>query len=149
MKSLQEHGMVHHEYTNYPKGRHIDKNALKLFEDFIETTQAKPSEAVRCGHALNGKRCRHGGEFRTAECHVPSLDHGTMWSLPEGRRMLVHHPYEKPEAEEVAAFDAKWGTTTVVKPPETSWYFPGRTWRVEITGPDTRDFDRWEKELAS
>ncbi len=106
--------------------------AVALFERFLAETGARPSSARPwCGHTVVGRRCPDRYRYG-AECRPPRLDHPSLWLLPDGGRLLVHHPYHRPDQEEVAAFDEGWGTRTTALYRSQSFYFPGASVQVEV-----------------
>ena len=137
--ALREHARVDALWMTAPSNRTDETRAIvrqaeRDFDRWLERTGARPSQARSlCGHGLIRRTCPHLG-LRVGLCTIPGLDHASFWNLPDGRRVVVHHPYSLPDAEEVAAFDAAWGTWTVIQP--GSWYNPGATLQVEVYGPE-------------
>lgn len=139
--TLYRHAHVYRAYAWHHKERpsRTDlaraKSAQQVFSRWYELTGAKPSQAMaECGHGLTHHRCpeRHGWPT----CQPPGIDHASFWNLPDGRRILVYHPYDRPSEDAIRRFDARWGTFTIVSPESLSWYNPGGTFQVEVIGPE-------------
>ncbi len=103
------------------------------------------SDAWDCAHSVTGRR--HTGGYERWDCFPPKVDHAETWNLAgTARRLLTYHPYWPPKAE---AFDARWGTRTVVLPPSYSWWNPGptanggHTWLVLVADRRTERFPAW------
>lgn len=109
--------------------------AEELRASWLDEHSARPSKACRCAHSLVGQRHPSSLWRPHPLCSPPAADHVELHNIPGRRRVLVHHPYSPPRADDVAIFDAWWRTTTLVLPPSESWYWPGHTWRIEVWSP--------------
>lgn len=115
-----------------------EEGAAENLAAWLAETGAQPSTAhPPCAHSLTHQAHPDDDwEMNSwhSACKPPDLDHHSMWNMPDGSRAIVHHPYdERPAPDAVSAFDQRWGTSTLIHPPETSWYYPGRTTMVVVT----------------
>ena len=93
------------------------------------------SAAYCCAHSVVGKTHQHERDVAD-DCKPPGFDHPSIWNLGYRQRVLVCQPYGCPDEAELAAFDARWGTRSVIWGPDESWYLPKGTWLVETYSSD-------------
>lgn len=107
------------------------RTAERLHRQWVAANHARVSKARPCVHSVLGKRHPPYCWQDFGACLPPGWDHVQMFNTPGGR-VLTHHPYRQPEADEVAAFDQRWGTTTTVHSRAESWYYPGHSYLVVV-----------------
>lgn len=64
-------------------------------------------------------------------------DHGEVWNRDGHAVVYTSHPYNfgEQEIDQLRKVERDFGVEVQVFPPDSSWYYPGRTWLVALWAP--------------